>query len=322
MTTPDIARHLWSRYERIHAATYFAAEAADAAAEAGYRGFWMGYFAQRAAPLGAVGPAVVTSCFFGFHRSRVERALPDAWTVAGPERALQARLAGVDRTLRRLWGGDLIGSGVVAEAADLLWSAAGAADPAGRVLGAANQALPRPELPHLALWQATATLREHRGDGHVAALVGAGVGPLEAALIKIAADEADGAGLRRGRAWPTEDWAAGEAALVDRGWLVPPDGPGGGALTAAGRDAHADIERRTDDAAASPWAAIGPQRTERAAGLLDLLLAPIVTAEVVPAVNPIGVPLPDLINANGPRGPRTGTARAGDRRIRRRAPWP
>jgi hypothetical protein len=292
MTPRATIRHLWSRYERIHAVTYFAAAAADAAAQAGYRGFWMGYFAQRAAPLGAVGPAVVTSCFFGFHRSRVERALPDAWTFAGPEVALQARLAGVDRTLRRLWGDELIGSRVVAEAADLLWSAAAAADPAGRVLGAANQALPRPELPHLVLWQATATLREHRGDGHVAALVGAGVGPVEAALVKIAADEADGAGLRRGRGWPEKDWAAAAASLAERGWLVPPGETGGGALTSAGRDAHADIERRTDDAAASPWAALGPQRTERVAVLLDILLAPIATAEVVPAVNPIGVPLP------------------------------
>lgn len=287
MTTGDIARRLWSRYERIHAVTYFAAEAADAAAATGYRGFWMGYFAQRAAPLGPVGPAVVTACFFGFHRSRVERALPDAWRFAGPDHALAARLVGVDRTLRRVWGDPLIASDAVVEAAGLLWTAAQAADPAGRVLGAANQSLPRPDAAHLALWQATATLREHRGDGHVAALVAAGLGPLDAALVKIGAGEADGAGLRRGRGWPDTAWTAARDLLVDRGLF-----DGAGALTAAGRRLHEEVERRTDAAAASPWAALGPARTERAGELLDVLVAPIVAAGLVPAVNPIGVPLP------------------------------
>lgn len=280
-------RRLWSRYERIHAVTYFADEAATEASRAGYRGFWMGYFAQRAAPLGASGPAVVTACFFGFHRSRVERALPDAWSFAGPERALAARLDGADRTLRRLWGDALIASRAVHEAAGLLWSAAQAADTAGRVLGAANQALSRPDPAHLALWQATTTLREHRGDGHLAALVAAGLGPLEAASIKVAAGEADGAGLRRGRGWPDEAWTTAQASLVDRGLLGAT-----GALSDRGRHVHEDIERRTDAAAAAPWSALGPARTERVCELLDLLVAPIVTADVVPALNPIGVPLP------------------------------
>ena len=285
-------RQLWSRFERIHAVTYFADEAAAAATDAGYRGFWMGYFAQRAAPLGPVGPAVVTASFFGFHPGRVGRALPDAWAFAGPDRALECRLDGVDRSLRRLWGDRLIASDELRTAADLLWAAAQAAETAGRVLAAANQALPRPDPPHLALWQATATLREHRGDGHVAALVAAGVGPLQAALIKVAAGEADGAGLRRGRGWPDADWSLAESSLIDRGWLVPAGGLDAGTLTVPGRVAHDDIERRTDDAAASPWVALGPPRTARVGDLLDALVAPIAAAGVIPPINPIGVPLP------------------------------
>ena len=312
MTSRNTVRQLWSRYERIHAVTYFSAESAAAATEAGYRGFWMGYFAQRAAPLGAVGPAVVTACFFGFHRSRVERALPDAWRLAGPERALAARLDGVDRTLRRVWGDSLIASGTVREAADLLWTAAQAADTAGRVLGAANQALPRPGSPHLALWQATATLREHRGDGHVAALVAAGVDPLGASLIKIAAGDADGAGLRRGRGWPGTDWAAAEARMIDRGWLDE-----AGRLTAAGRDIHDDIERRTDDAATSPWIALGPARTARVGEVLAVLVAPIVDAGVIPARNPIGVPLPRAPIGAGEHGVLISAGRPGWPRHRR-----
>lgn len=288
-------RLLWQLFETIHAVTYFDASAATAATEAGYRGFWMGYFAQRAAPLGAVGPAIVQAAFYGFHASRVQRALPDAWAFADPARALEARLVGVDRALRGLWGDGVATSREVAEAADLLWRAAQAADTGGRVLAAANQALPRPAEAHLALWQATTTLREHRGDGHIAALVAAGVGPLEAALIKIAAGEADEAGLRRGRGWPDEDWHAAESNVITRGWLGA-----AGALTPAGEDLHADIERRTDDAAAAPWAALGTQQTERVLDLLEPLCASIRGAGIIPPLNPIGLPL-DTASGGGRR---------------------
>lgn len=289
---------LWTRYEPIHAVTYFSPDAAEAAAKAGYRGFWMGYFAQRAAPLGAVGPAVVTACFYGFHPDRVARALPDAWSFAGPDRALSARLDGVDRTLQRVWGRDLLSSDAVAEAADLLWTATQGADTAGRILGAANQALPRPDPDHLALWQATSTLREHRGDGHVAALVAHDVGPVEAMTLKIAAGAADGAGLRRARGWPDPAWTDAAAALTARGWL-----DGEGAVTAAGRRPMAEVERATEAAAASPWTALGPARTRRALELLDRLVAPILAADLIPALNPIGLPRP------GAEGPGNTTAR-------------
>lgn len=278
---------LWTRYEPIHAVTYFSPDAARAATDGGYRGFWMGYFAQRAAPLGPVGPAVVTGCFFGFHPDRVARALPDAWSCAGPDRALAARLDGVDRTLRRVWGAELLGSAVVAEAAALLWAAAEAADTAGRVLGAANQALPRPESDHLAIWQASSTLREHRGDGHIAALIAHDVGPVEAMTLKIAASVADGAGLRRARGWPDQAWSDAAAALTDRGWL-----DGAGRPTAAGRRGAADIERCTEAAAASPWVALGPARTGRTRDLLDRLVAPILATDLIPVLNPIGLPRP------------------------------
>lgn len=47
-------RELWQRVETIHAVTYFAPESHAAAKAAGLKGFWMGYFGFRAAPLGAV----------------------------------------------------------------------------------------------------------------------------------------------------------------------------------------------------------------------------------------------------------------------------
>jgi Helix-turn-helix family len=283
----DTARRLWTRYEPIHSTVYFAEEAQAALAAAGYRGYWMRYFALRAAPLGPVGPAVVTAVFYGFAPSRVRRALPDAWSFAAPERALQARLAGADAVLRRVWG-EAIGSPELAEAAALTWEAAQAAEPAGRVLGAANQALPAPDQPHLRLWQAATTLREHRGDSHTAALVAAGIGPVEAHVLKQAAGETDAELLRTSRNWPDQDWERARAALAGRGWLDPESGR----LTAAGAAARDETERRTDEAAAGPWAALGPQRTGRLAALLTPLAQAVIDAQVFPVPNPVGVPAP------------------------------
>lgn len=169
--TDRIARIMWQLFEPIHAVTYFAPEARAASDGAGLRGFWMGYFAQRAAPLGPVGPEIVTACCYGFAPRRVARAIPDAWQYTTPEQALRARLDGADAALRGLLG-EAIGSESMKTAADIAWDAATHASTAGRVLAAANQALPKHSQPHLQLWQAATTLREHRGDGHVAVLAG------------------------------------------------------------------------------------------------------------------------------------------------------
>ena len=284
----DDARRLWTLLEPLHAVTYFAPEARAAADAAGLKGFWMGYVAQRAAPLGAVGPAVAWASFHGFHRDRLRRALPDAWALASPAACLHARLAGVDGALRRLLA-DLPG-GVdapgVAEAARLAGEAADAADTAGRVLAAANQALARPDPPHLALWQAATTLREHRGDGHVAALVAQDIGPVAAHRLKIAADESAGS-LQESRRIDDATWAAAGEELATRGWL-----DAGGVLTDAGHRARADVERATDRAAAGPWRALGRTGTDRLAGLLGPLVTAVVDAGAVPYPNPIGLPRP------------------------------
>ncbi|MEJ2859763.1 SCO6745 family protein [Actinomycetospora flava] len=279
----DDARRLWTLLEPLHAVTYFTREAREAADAAGLRGFWMGYVAQRAAPLGAVGPDAVWACFHGFHRDRITRALPDAWGFADPARCLAARLEGADRSLRRLLA-DVPGGPEgpsVAEAAELAWTAAGAADTAGRVLGAANQGLPRPAEPHLALWQAATTLREHRGDGHVAVLVAHDVGPVSAHRLKTAARESGS--LQESRRLDDAVWATAGEGLLARGWL-----DGEGALTATGHEAHAAIERDTDRAAAGPWRALGGTGTDRLAELLRPLAA--AAADAIPFPNPIGLP--------------------------------
>lgn len=279
-----MARALWERYEPVHSLVYFAPEARRAADGLGLRGFWMGYFALRAAPLGAVAPAVVTSCFYVFHPARVERALPDAWSYATPAEALTARLAAMDAAMTRLFGADTVGSAAFTEAADLAWEAAAGADTTGRVLAAANQALERPDEPTARLWQALTTLREQRGDSHVAVLVGLGLGPVEAMVLKAAAGESDGAFLRETRKWPEEAWAAAVARLRADGRLTAD-----GALTPAGAALRAEAEARTDAAAEGPWTALGAERSGRLAALLEPLARTVGDSGLLPPGNPVGL---------------------------------
>jgi len=276
------ARRMWTLYEPYHAVIYFAPEVADALKDAGYKGFWMGYFAGRLAPLGAAGPEVGTAVCFGFLPSMVARSLPDAWRFAPPVAALDARLAGMAGALDTLGVSD----DDVAEAADLAARAAAAIDPAGRILAAANMALPLPGTPRLALWQSTTTLREHRGDGHVAALTAAGLDGCQAQVFAVAGGS-DRAWLQRSRGWSDEDWSRAFAELLSRN-LIETDGT----LSDHGRVRRDQIEAQTDAAAEAPWQALGPTGTARLAALLTPLAARI-AEDVVPYPNPIGVPLPD-----------------------------
>ena len=278
---------MWSLFEPVHAVVYFADEAREAAAQIGFRGFWMGYFGFRMAPMGPVGPDVAVSACFGFHPSRAHRALPDAWTHAAPQVALAARLDAATAALTRLAAGAPGVAETVGEAADLAWAAATHADTAGRVLGAANQALSRPTNPFGALWQASTTLREHRGDGHNAVLIASGVGPVDAHWLKVAAEESDPHTLRVSRNFADEEWDGAAARLVDLGWLGAD-----GRLTDLGRATHGKVEELTDTAALLPWARLGAQASER----LDTLLGPIADAVIASGTlaypNPIGVPRP------------------------------
>lgn len=153
--------------ESIHAVVYFAPEPQAAYSELGLKGYWRGYFASRAAPLGAVGPALVTALFGGFAPAMVARALPEVWTVASPEHVQAARQAGASAALHRLLGGH---DALIAEAADLTDRCVQALQWPGRPMAAAQAGLPRPSEPLGALWHDCTVLREHRGDGHLAAV--------------------------------------------------------------------------------------------------------------------------------------------------------
>ncbi len=284
---PGTPRHLWQLFEPVHAVTYFAEETSRAAADLGLPGFWAGYVVFRAAPLGTAAPSVVAAAFHGFGPSRVAKVLPAAWDVVSPAQAIETRSTATAAALRRVFRGHGIDDDHVTRAADALEQAADAVDVAGRVLAAANTALPRREDPYERLWQATATLREHRGDGHVAALVAADVTPVESHLLKIAAGESEEGRLRLGRAWDDVAWAKGLARLHERGWVDPAV-----ELTAEGRAARDDIERRTDEAASGPWGGRGPAGARRVAELLRPLAHAVADSGAVPFPNPVGLGWP------------------------------
>ncbi|MCZ2857530.1 SCO6745 family protein [Blastococcus sp. VKM Ac-2987] len=283
---PATARRLWALAEPFHALTYFAGEARAAFEAAGIRGFWAGYFAGRAAPLGAVGPEVVTATFGNFAPGFVARRVPAVWESATPSAALAARLEGVDAAVRRVLGDGWVGSAAASEAMELAATAAAAVDLPGRPLAAANTAVAVPGEPHLVLWQALTTLREHRGDGHAVALVHREIDGVQAHVLAAAAGRSDRAWLQKARGWDDTAWDEAAARLGDRGWLA------GDGLTAAGAVVVADVEADTDRLALRPWRALGDRRCDRLAELLLPVRRAVVAAGEWPAGNPIGVPDP------------------------------
>jgi hypothetical protein len=279
---------MWQTLEPYHAMSYFAPEARQAYAEAGLKGFWMGYFASRSAALGPAPAQVVAATFYNFDPHMVARSIPDAWRFSTPEHVVAARYAATDAALRRLLGDQVITSASLAEAAELARVATEACDVAGRPLFAGHAALPWPDEPHMILWHAATLLREYRGDGHVAALLAEGLDGCEAHVTLAAAGGAPREALQPHRGWSDAEWAAAEERLTRRGWL-----DAAGALTEAGRAGRQAVEERTDALAAPPWDHLG---VERSAGLRAIcwpLSDAIVRQGGIPIPNPIGLPWPN-----------------------------
>lgn len=276
------ARQMWAALEPLHAVVYFAPETAAAAKEAGLRGYWMGYFAGRLAPLGPIGPAAATSMLFGFAPAMVERALPDAWSFASPLEVLRSRLSAVEAALSRV-----LGSSGHEELALLLERAASACHFDGRPLAAAWSAVPRPSGALGRLWLAATVLREHRGDGHVLAAVHAGLTGLETTLTHIGDGVIARGDVQPHRGWSDADWTGAISALRARDLL-----DSFGLLTTAGTEVRRRIEEDTDRLAEAPVKALGAEGVARLLELAVPLSRAVIDAGVVPVPNPMGVPRP------------------------------
>lgn len=282
MTDP---RMMWTLFEPVHGVTYFAEEPLAAFEAAGLRGFWRGYFAGRATPLGTLSPAVVTAVFQSFAPAFVARAVPGIYELITPEQALRVRLDGAVVGLRRILAGQ---EADVATAADLLSEAIEQLDCAGRPLAAGNAALSLPLDPFGQLWHCATVLREHRGDGHFAAWTAAGLDGCEANVFRCATDLSRDV-LQPVRGWTDEQWADARARLAERG-LLDRDG----AVTGTGQQAYGAIEAATDRAAARPWDRLGAAATAE----LSSVLLPIAQActDAMNRPSPINVPPPGSIS--------------------------
>jgi hypothetical protein len=285
MKEEQAARLVWQYGEPIHAVVFFAPETRAVTDALGLKGGWMSYFGCRAAPLGPVPAAVVTSIFYSFHPRMIERAIPAAWAYAQPRQLIEARLAAMDAALGRLLGKAIDGPGV-RRAASLATAAVRSADFSGRPLGAANAALEDPGVPHLQLWQALGAMREHRGDGHVACLVASEVDPCEALVMQAATGRSEREALRAKRGWSDDEWRTAVQHLRERGWLDGEERP-----TAAGIKAREAIETTTDRLAA-PFATTLGDRSVELVEALRPLAERIMSSGEVPKRNNMGLPWP------------------------------
>ncbi|NML51508.1 hypothetical protein HHL19_15665 [Streptomyces sp. R302] len=235
--------------------------------------------AARSAPLGAVGAGTVAATFYNYRWELLAEHLPAVWGTAAPTAVLDARLRTVDATLRRLLGEEAVASPEMAEAAGLALRAAEACTRHARPLYSANADLPVPEEPHLAYWHAATLLREHRGDGHLTALLSAGLDPVEA----LASHTATGKGMAPRwvlgtRGWGRADWESARERLRERGYL-----DADGELTEAGKRLREELEETTDRLDAAPYEHLGAAGVERLTELGRGFLAAAAGAGAFPA---------------------------------------
>lgn len=277
-------RQMWHLLEPLHAVLYYAPEAFEEAAALGYGTDerWPSYFPYRAAPLGEVGSGRVTSAFYSFSPRMVTEHMESAWRTANPDQVLKARERAVDRAYRAIFGAR-ISSPELARAASLARRAAEAANTAGRPLAAANAELAWPEAPHLQLWHAATILREHRGDGHLAALLVADLDPVES-LVSFAAIGAASVERFESRGWSPEEWAAACQRLVGRGLLTE-----SGTATDVGRELRRQVEQHTDELAAAPWRALGPDAVGQLADLVGEFWVAVLGSGLLPSETTLGI---------------------------------
>ncbi|MFJ2746884.1 hypothetical protein [Streptomyces sp. NPDC087297] len=265
MTLPLLAaRRCWhAAINPLHATIYFSPDLAKELAALGVTDPVAVNLASRAAAMGAVGPGTVTATFYNYRHDLLARHLPAVWDTATPEQVLAARLRAADSTLRRLLGPETVESPEMAEAADLAMRATEGCTRHARTLYAAHADLPVPEAPHLRLWHATTLLREHRGDGHLAALLLAALDPVEALVSHTATGRGMTAKwIKAIRGWEQSDLDAATGRLRERG-ILDADGE----LTEEGKAVRERLEAETDRLDAAPYEHLGEQGLARLAEL-------------------------------------------------------
>jgi len=265
----------------LHSPVYSSSGVSERFAARGVTDRLAGYVARRAAPLGLPdgrpGAHLVNATFYGFSPTAVAAQIPAVWDLISPAEALSDTLDAMRELLSGLFA-DRIDE--VVELADLLAPVAAAHETVGRPLAAAWADVPLTGEPLLDLWLATCTIRESRGDGHIALLVAADIGPLASHLVRTGDLPEVRAPLVNMRGWTEAELDAAAAELRDRGLLDAQ-----GRRTDHCRAFRLDIERRTDELSSSAWELAGPNAVTRISDLALALLEPLLGAGVLmPAI--------------------------------------
>ena len=266
-----MARRMFGLVEPIGVIPYSADEPNEAMFALGFTNYWDTYFAGRAAPLGLAPAEVVDALFYNFAPGEVARHIPKVWRTTTPEAAIAARQTGCVKALRRILG-DRIDSPSFARATELLIKAATSAPFDGRPMYAALRAIPIPDDVVARVFHAASLLREHRGDGHIAALMVEGVGGLESHVLRALDMDMQAEKFGRIHHLPAEQLAAvidgmrGRGLIGDDGWL-----------SARGHTVKQRVEAHTDNLAAKPYEILEPDELDELVDALESL-APLLLA--------------------------------------------
>jgi hypothetical protein len=268
-----LARRMYELFEPICLVNFFSEEPNEAMAALGLRNYWDGYFAGRSAPLGRVPAEVVHAVFYSFAEGEAARHVPRVWDLVTPEEALAARQRGCVAALRRILG-DLADSDGLVRAADLLTKAATTAPTEGRAMYAALRTLPIPDEPVARLWHAADMLREHRGDGHVAACIGECIGGTESHVLSaLASGIFPAESFGRVHHLPTARLTAVMDGLRARDLIDL-----SGHFTDGGRTCKERIEALTDRLAAAPYDGLTPDELDELIAELEPISGVLVAA--------------------------------------------
>ena len=271
--TASIARRMFELVEPIGVIPYSADDPSEAMFALGFTNYWDTYFAGRVAPLGPVPAEVVDALFYSFAPGEVARHIPKVWRTTTPQAAIAARRLGCSNALRRILV-DHIDTPAFARGTELLNKAAISAPVEGRPMYAALRALPLPDDLVTRLFHAASLLREHRGDGHIVALMAEGIGGLEAHVLLALDMNMPAEKFGRIHHLPAAQLGAVIDAMRSR-HLIGDDGW----LSEAGHSVKQRIEVLTDELASKPYDGLTPAELDELMAALEPLADLLVAAQ-------------------------------------------
>jgi hypothetical protein len=265
---------MYDLVEPIGVIPYSAEDPNEAMFALGFTNYWDTYFAGRAAPLGRSVPAgVVHALFYSFGPGEVARHIPKVWSTTTPEAAIAARERGCVNALRRILG-DLVDTPGFTRAVELLTQAATSAPLEGRPMYAGLRALPLPHEPVARLFRAASLLREHRGDGHIAALMAEGIGGLEAHVLSALDLGIPAPTFGRIHHLPSAVLTDLIDGMRDRGLITDEK-----TFTSAGRQVKNRVETLTDELAVAPYEVLEEAELDERIAALEPLAQKLVAAQ-------------------------------------------